>query len=117
MDSHANGMMRMAIASSEDGTVSPFETAHKYTIVKMERGEVISTEKRDCDLSEAYLLYEALDDCALAVASQMTDETYKQLVEHDITPVITDLKDVDEVVEAKLADRLKCTKKPLEGQE
>jgi hypothetical protein len=107
MDSQTNGMVRIAIASSKDGKVVPFESAGQYTIVKLERGEIISTETRTGGLESVHELYEALEDCSLAVAADIKEETQAQLVEHDINPIITDLGCVDNVVTAKLADRLK----------
>ena len=110
MDSQANGTTRIAIASDDDGRVLPFESASSYTIVKMERGEVISTEARAGQLDDVAELYEALEDCSLIVASDIKEETLAHLVEHGISPVVTDLVSVEEVVTARLADRLKSVK-------
>ena len=102
-----DGVICLTIATNSKGEVVPYEEASHYIVVKLYRGELISKETMAGDLDSARDLYEKLETCSCVVASGINKHNQASFLNEGIETIVTNFQCVDEVINAKLQDRLR----------
>jgi len=125
--------VKIAIASDDGQNISQhFGRAPYYIIYTVENDKVIAREVRDKVGHHTFLqdhaegahscsgehgadaasenkhrsMLSAAEDCGVIVAGHMGGGAYRSMIEKDIEPVLTDIKDPDEVIKAIIEGRL-----------
>lgn len=127
--------MKIAAVSEDGVTISQhFGRAPFYVVVTLEDGKIVSSEKRDkmshnqfAGEHEAHgheadprghgidpaaqnrhaRMADAIADCEVLLARGMGAGAYESMKQANIRPVVTDVADIDEAVQAYLAGSLK----------
>jgi predicted Fe-Mo cluster-binding NifX family protein len=125
--------MKIAIASDDGKNISQhFGRAPYYIVYTIDNDKVTAREVRDKVGHHTFLnehgnephschgehgadaasqnkhksMLSAAEDCQVIVAGHMGGGAYRSMVDKDIEPVLTDIKDPDEVIKAMIEGRL-----------
>ena len=124
--------MRIAVVSDDEVTISQhFGRAPYYVVVTVDEGKVIAKETRPKAGHHTFAAHqtpklepgerhgydagsgarhesmaEAISDCQVLLSGGMGWGAYEAMQGYGITPIVTDVSDIDEAVELYIADRL-----------
>jgi predicted Fe-Mo cluster-binding NifX family protein len=124
--------MKIALVSDDEKTVSPhFGRAPLFVVVTAEGGKIKSRETRskaghhtfggnhvhECNHGRGYgfdagagkrhrSMIDTIADCDVLIAGGMGNGAFAALEERDITPLITEVADIDEAVKLYLENKL-----------
>lgn len=128
--------MKIAVVSDDGKTVSMhFGHAQYYVVSTVENGRVVNREMRpkaahghghavghhhipgshhgpEADSVHARMA-SSIEDCQVVIAGGMGQPAYESLKNRGIEPIITDIRDVDEAVQAYIGGTLRNLKERL----
>jgi len=97
--------MKIAAVSEDGVTISQhFGRAPFYIVVTIEKNTIVSREKRD-KMGHARMAA-AISDCEVLLARGMGAGAYESMRQANIQPIITDIANIDEAIQAYLAGAL-----------
>jgi len=125
-------MTKIAVISDDGTTISQhFGRAPFYVVVSVEDGEIVSKETRDKTGHHTFAAHQPPDlapgerhgydagsqvkhesmadtisDCQVLLAGGMGWGAYDSMQSHNIKPIVTDVRDIDEAVQLYLDDKL-----------
>lgn len=125
--------MKIAVITEDERTISQhFGRAPYYVVVTIENGQIVARERRDklghahfSNESHSHLhqpgephgfdpasqdrhtrMAEAIGDCEVLLCGGMGAGAYASMQQRDIKPLVTDLRSIDEAIQAYLEGRL-----------
>lgn len=125
--------MKIAVITEDERTISQhFGRAPYYVVVTIENGQIIARERRDklghahfSNESQAHVhqpgephgfdpasqdrhtrMAEAIGDCEVLLCGGMGAGAYASMQQRGIKPLVTDLRSIDEAIQAYLEGRL-----------
>ena len=129
--------MKIAVVSKDDKTVSQhFGQAPLYVVLTVEDSKIAARETREKEGHDDFAphrpkapgekhgcgrgaparharMMEAITDCQVLIAGGMGEGAYNNLKSHNIKPVVTDVRGIDQAVELYLEGRLPDLKERL----
>jgi len=102
--------LKIAAVTDDGITISPhFGRAKYYEVIYVENGKVIKKERREkishhghghTHRHRHFEIAEPIKDCQILLSRGMGTGAYQNLLELNIKPIITDIKNIDDAVQA-----------------
>jgi predicted Fe-Mo cluster-binding NifX family protein len=124
-------MTKIAVASDDGQTISQhLGLARGYVVLTLENGHVEKRESRDkltrrdfgnhhgVGMEEEYrhdMMFAPITDCEVCVVGGMGAGAHENLRSLGIRPIVTDVKSIDEVVQAFIEGRLENHSERIHG--
>ncbi|MEM3370931.1 MAG: NifB/NifX family molybdenum-iron cluster-binding protein [Candidatus Woesearchaeota archaeon] len=108
--------MKIAIASDDKKTISPhFGRAMGFVVFDIQNGKVINRTYREnigkssseCGSCDHSAMIKNVKDCEIVISYGMGQRIYSDLVNSNITPIVTEERTVDEALNKFLKNQLK----------